>query len=169
MDIPAQSDKEIEVVIRCIYPNLNWKAQEGPNYGTSYSDMTTLIEDYRAKVKSKILCLSQFFRSILEKDLQVFTKGKAIEIKITSRKHQVSIESLLICLDYLDHLSLLEVDIHSKNMLSLLVTANFLKIEQLENYCADFVGNNILAKHVVDVANIAAQIKNFKLLDKAYM
>ena len=169
MENPEISDRKIEIVIRCIHPNLNWKPQEGPDYSNSHTAMSTLIEDYRAKIQSKILCKSHFFKSILEKDTQVFTKGKAIEIKLTSRKHQVSIESLLMCLNYLDHLSFFEVDIHSKNMLSLLVTSNFLKIDQLENYCADFVGNNIQAKHVVDIANIAGQIKNTKLLDKAYM
>jgi len=131
--------------------------------------MSTLVEDYRAKVQSKILCRSNFFKNVIEKDSQVFNKGKAIEIKLTSRKHQVSVESVLMCLDYMDNLSLFEVDIHSKNMLSLLVTANFLKIEALENYCADFVGNNLKSKHVVDIANIANQIKNFRLLDKTYM
>jgi hypothetical protein len=169
MENPENSDRKIEVIIRCIHPNLNWTPQEGPDYSTFYPAMTTLVEDFRARVQSKILFRSAFFKAILEKDIQVFSKGKAIEVKLTSRKHQVSVESMLMCLDYLDHLSLFEIDIHRKNMLALLVTANFLKIEQLENYFADFVGNNLKSKHVIDIANIASQIKNFRLLDKAYV
>ena len=33
MEVPELSDKKVEVIIRCIHPNLNWKAQEGPDYG----------------------------------------------------------------------------------------------------------------------------------------
>ena len=131
--------------------------------------MTTLIEDFRAKLKSKILCRSQFFKTIIEKDLLVLAKGKAIEIKITARKHQVSVESILICLDYLDHLNFMELDVNPKNMLSLVVTSNFLKISSLENYCVEYVSNNITTKNIVDATNIAFQIKNHKLLDKTYM
>ncbi|OMJ69363.1 hypothetical protein SteCoe_32927 [Stentor coeruleus] len=96
-------------------------------------------------------------------------KGKAIEIKITARKHQVSVESLIACLDYLDHQSFFEVDINAKNMLSMLVTANFLKITLLENYCVEFVGNNIESNSIVDISNIAFQVKNMKLMNKAYL
>ena len=131
--------------------------------------MTTLIEDFRIRVQSKILCRSQFFKTIIEKDPQVLAKGKAIEVKITARKHQISVDSMLYCLDYLDHLSFFEIDITSKNMLSLLVTSSFLKISSLENYCVDYISGNISSNNIVDITNTAYQVKNLKLLDKAYM
>ncbi|OMJ69362.1 hypothetical protein SteCoe_32926 [Stentor coeruleus] len=59
-------DKKVEVIIRCIHPNLNWKPQEGPNY-----TMTTLVEDFRLKVSSKILSRSLFFKNVIEKDPNV--------------------------------------------------------------------------------------------------
>lgn len=162
-------DKKVEVIIRCIHPNLNWKSQEGPNYSNFHLAMATLVEDFRLKVSSKILSRSVFFKNVIEKDPNVLAKGKAIEIKITARKHQVSVESLIACLDYLDHQSFFEVDINVKTMLSMLVTANFLKITSLENYCVEFVGNNIESNSIVDVSNIAFQVKNLQLLNKAYL
>ena len=131
--------------------------------------MSTLVEDFRVKVKSKVLCRSQFFKNIIEKDLQVLAKGKAIEIKITARKHQVSVETLLLCMDYLDHCSFIEIEINTKNMLSLLVTSNFLKITSLEAYCVEYISNNINASNLVETTNAAYQVKNLKLLDKVYM
>jgi hypothetical protein len=169
MELPETSDKKLDVVIRCIHPNLNWEPQEGPDYGTGYIEMTTLIEDFRVKIKSKILCRSQFFKTLIEKDFLIMTKGKPIEVKITAKKNQMNVESLLICLDYLDHLSFLEIEINPKNMLSLLVTSSFLKISSLENYCVDYVSSNIHATNLIDITNVAYQIKNLKLLDKTYM
>ena len=90
-------------------------------------------------------------------------------MKITARKHQISVDSMLSCLDYLDHLSFLEIDITSKNMLSLLVTSNFLKIASLENYCAEYISSNIYSTNIIDITYTAYQVKNLKLLDKAYM
>lgn len=34
MDLPENSEKKVEVIVRCIHPNLNWKPQDGPDYGT---------------------------------------------------------------------------------------------------------------------------------------
>ena len=169
MEKPETSDKKIEIIIRCIHPNLNWAAQQGSDYSKAYIAMTTLVEDYHAKVKSSILCRSQFFKDIIEKDSLILAKGKAIEIKITARKHQVSIESLFSCLDYLDHFNFIEIEINRKNMLSLLVTSNFLKISSLENYCAEYISNHITSSYIVDIAIISNQIKKIKLLNKAYM
>lgn len=131
--------------------------------------MTTLVQDYRIKVKSKILCRSNFFKTVIEKDPQVLAKGKAVEIKLTSRKNQVSVETILQCFDYLETLDFQDIEISVKNMLSLLVTSNFLKISSLENYCVEYISSNILASNIVDVANISFQVKNIKLLDKSYM
>lgn len=131
--------------------------------------MATLVEDYRIKVKSSILCRSSFFKGVIEKDPQVLAKGKAIEVKITARKNQISVESMLTCLDYLDHLNFIEIDITPKNMITLLVTSNFLKISSLENYCVEYISSNVSSSNLVDVTSTAYQIKNLKLLDKTYM
>jgi hypothetical protein len=169
MEPSPPSDPRIEVIIRCIHPNLNWKPQEGPDYSTRQTAMTTLVEDYRLRIRSSLLCKANFFKTIVEKDKLVVAKGKAIDIKLTARKNQVSIETLMMCFDYLDHESFFEIDINRKNMLSLLVTANFLNVPALENYCVDFVSNNFSVNNIVDIANMANQIKNLKLMDKAYM
>lgn len=34
MDSP--DDSKVEIVLRCIYPNLNWKPEDGPDYSKPY-------------------------------------------------------------------------------------------------------------------------------------
>lgn len=131
--------------------------------------MLTYLKEYNAKVPVSILVKSAFFKNIITKDKNILQKNKAIDIKLTARKHQVSIEALLSCLDYLDHSDFKLMDCNPSNMLSLLVTANFLGISELEQTITRFVLSNLKANNIVQTVNIALQTNNHKLLDEAYM
>lgn len=116
-------------------------------------------------MKKPILCKSQFFRSTIEKKK---TSSQAIEIKLTSRKNQVSINSILQCLDFLDNQDQSLITITPKTMLSFLVTSNFLKIPELEALALDYIQTHISSKSIVPIAQIALQTKDKALLDKSY-
>jgi len=131
--------------------------------------MLTYLKEYNAKVPVNILVKSAFFKNIITKDKNILQKNKAIDIKLTARKHQVSIEALLNCLDYLDHFDFKLMDCNPSNMLSLLVTANFLGVSELEQAITRFVLSNLKANNIVQIVNIALQTNNHKLLDEAYM
>lgn len=66
------------------------------------------------------------------------------------------------------HMDYSQLEITTKNMLSYLVTANFLGIPPLEKEVADFVGQHLIASNIVDALNISAQVNNWGLVDKCY-
>ncbi|CAG9330012.1 unnamed protein product [Blepharisma stoltei] len=161
---PENCEKKVEVMLRSIHPNLNPPEQEGPQY-----NMLTYVEDFNVRVKAKILARSNFFKEILIKDKNILQRNKAIEIKLTSRKNQVSIESTLTCLDYLDHQNFNLFDIQPKTMLSLVVTASFIKVQQLEDQIVEYISKYLNPSNLVEVISIASQIKNEILLEKCYI
>ena len=66
----------------------------------------------------------------------MLNEGKAIEVSVRQmtihvRANQVSLDSIMTCLEYLEHTDFGQVDYNQSNMFSLLVTANFLKVEAL--------------------------------------
>lgn len=105
---------------------------------------------------------------MLDEDPRIANEGKAIEIKITARRNQVSIDALLASIEYLTHMDYNQLEITPKNMLSYLVTANFLGIPPLEKEVAEFVGQHLTASNIVDALNISAQVNNWGLVDKCY-
>jgi hypothetical protein len=160
-------DAEVEIVLRSIHPNLTAEPQTGPRYSTRYSELLTLVREFKVFVRVELLLKSKFFEEVLHQDPRILAERKAIEVrarqlKITARKNQVSIESILTCLDYLPSDNPEAVDVSSRQitpdtMLSVLVTSVFLKLKPLEDYVAKYIASQLTPATIVPTIKSAVQ------------
>lgn len=79
--------KIVQIHLISIHPNLNPPPLEGPEFGKIHSAMRTYIKDFTVSIKSHYLQHSKFLSSIIKQDPRIINEGKAIEIKLTARKH----------------------------------------------------------------------------------
>lgn len=109
-------DAEVEIVLRCIHPNLKTESQSGPRYSTHYTELLTLLREFKVFVRAEVLLKSKFFADVLQQDPRILSEHKAIEVrntqlKITARKNQVNAEAILACLDYIGSEDLETIDV----------------------------------------------------------
>jgi hypothetical protein len=140
----------LTIALRSIHPNKNPVIPEGEK-----KCLLTYIKDYRVTAKVKIVLKCPYFIEQIEAEPSILEDQLPIEIRMTAQKHQASVESILTCLEYLSNESTDSLEITTENMLSLLISANFLKIYNLEDYLAEYVGGHMTIPLAVFVFNAA--------------
>jgi len=157
-------DAEVEIVLRSIHPNLKTEEQTGPRF-----KLLTLLREFKSFVRTEVLLKSKFFADVLLQDSRILRESKAIELKITARKNQVSAESILACLDYLSTDDVDAIDLNPETMLSILVSSVFLKLKILEDHVAKYIASQLTPQSIVTILKTAIQAGHKSLQHHCYV